>query len=129
MSNDIDQEKFGILFNNNESERILSNIYIDSINNNDNNNNDNNNNNNVNNLIYKIQESSIKPQKNSNDFLSQGLDINQTQERIYPKTYYCKNSNSFPEIKIIVKNKLIFYNANKKIGETDFGILTTFLIT
>ena len=120
MSNDIDEEKFGIIFNNNEPERILSNIYIDSINNNDNNNinnndnnNDNNNNNNVYNLFYKIQESSIKPQKYSNDFLSQGLDINPTQERIYPKTYYCKNSNSFPEIKIIDKTKLIFYNAKK----------------
>ena len=96
--------------NANSSQRKKSEIYGE-------NNTDNNN----------INIASIKENKNNTDFLSKKVDL--TENNKNPTTYYCKNCNTFPEIKIKDNNSLNFSCVFEKNLEINFKTLFNCIIT
>ena len=89
-----------------EKEDDIMNIQIDNVNSEQNNNED---------------ISNIKADKNThNNFLSQKINLSEKNKN--PKTYYCSNCNTFPEIKITNNNSLIFSCEHIKNVEINFKV-------
>jgi len=82
------------------------------------------NNNNNNNKSEPI--STIREDKNTDKVF---LSVKLTEKNKNPKTYYCKNCNTFPELKIKNNNSLFFLCEFEKNLEIDFKTLNKYIIT